>query len=90
MSERKLEMKYAGGGIVHHLGLKMYRGPVRAMTELIANAWDADAKKIEISIPLDRKLSRQDRVTVKDNGAGMTFEECNEKFLVIGLSLIHI
>ena len=84
MPKRELEMRYAGGGIVHHLGLKMYRGPIVALTELIANAWDADAEKVRISIPLGRCLSKHDKIVVSDTGKGMTFEVCNDEYLVIG------
>src|SRR6266566_7910532 len=77
-------MKYAGGGIVHHLGSKMYRGPTTALTELVANAWDADAESVNVTIPLNRPLRPEDKIQVADSGIGMTFEECNEKFLIIG------
>jgi len=77
-------MKYAGGGIVRHLGLQNYKGPVPALSELIANTWDADAKKVEITIPLGRSLSPKDKIIVKDNGCGMNFQDCDDKYLVIG------
>ena len=81
---RQLTMKYAGGGIVRHLGLQNYKGPVPALSELIANAWDADAKKVEITVPLGRSLSPKDKIIVKDYGCGMNFQDCDDKYLVIG------
>ena len=42
------------GNIVKHLGVQMYAGrPVPAIAELISNAWDADAKQVEVQLPLD-------------------------------------
>jgi len=37
-------MSYAGN-VVKHLGRLMYGGAVPALAELIANAWDAEARK---------------------------------------------
>ena len=81
---RQLYMHYAGGGIVRHLGLQNYRGPVPALAELVANAWDADAEKVELEIPFDRPFTPEDRVIIKDDGFGMNWVDCNEKYLVIG------
>jgi len=81
---RNLEMKYAGGGIVRHLGLQNYKGPVPALAELIANAWDADSEEVRVTIPLGRPITSADTIIVKDLGHGMNWEDCNEKYLVIG------
>ena len=57
MTGKKLEpltMHFAGG-LIKHLGLQMYSGPVPAIAELIANAWDAMASKVEIVIPFRLK-----------------------------------
>lgn len=81
---RQLEMRYAGGGIVRHLGLQNYKGPVPAMAELIANAWDADAGEVHISIPLGVPIKSDHIISVRDNGCGMAWVDCNEKYLVIG------
>lgn len=81
---RQLEMRYAGGGIVRHLGLQNYKGPVAALAELIANAWDADASEVHVTIPLGKPLNPKDEIIVKDNGCGMNWSDCDEKYLVIG------
>ena len=80
---RRLEMKYAGGGIVRHLGLQNYKGAVPALAELIANAWDADANNVEVIMPLDRPISKNDEIIIRDDGNGMSFNDCDEKYLVI-------
>jgi hypothetical protein len=79
---RKLVMQYAGG-VVKHLGLAMYRGAVPSIAELIANSWDADATRVEVTIPFGVSLDDQE-IRVKDNGRGMTWEECLLHYLVVG------
>jgi len=83
MTERKLRMRYAGG-LIKHLGVHMYSGAVPAVAELIANAWDADATRVELEIPLGEKWSPGSVIRVRDDGVGMAFKECNEKFLLVG------
>jgi len=80
---RQLTMRFAGG-LVKHLGLQMYSGAVPAIAELIANAWDAEAENVWITIPLDEQLRSDSVIEVKDDGHGMSFEECDEKYLVLG------
>lgn len=84
-SERKLTMKFAGG-LVKHLGLQMYSGAVPSIAELISNAWDADAKNVWVDLPLDTPMSEGLEVTVRDDGHGMTFDEVNDRYLVLGLN----
>lgn len=79
----KLTMKYAGG-LVKHLGLHMYSGAVSAIAELIANTWDADASNVYIDIPVGESISRDTTITIKDNGHGMTFKECDMEYMVLG------
>jgi hypothetical protein len=76
-------MKYAGGGIVRHLGLQNYKGPVAALAELIANAWDADSAEVRITVPVERPFRPGDQIVVRDFGHGMRFKDCDEKYLVI-------
>lgn len=76
-------MSFAGG-LIKHLGLQMYSGPVPAVAELIANAWDAMATNVKVSLPFNRPLKNSDEIIVEDDGHGMTYEECDEKYLVVG------
>src|SRR5437899_10463051 len=66
------------GNIVKHLGVQMYAGrPVPAIAELISNAWDADAKQVEVRLPLDkewRPRNVKQFIEVSDNGNGMTWD----------------
>jgi len=76
-------MRYAGG-LVRHLGLQMYAGAVPSIAELVANAWDADAANVWIEIPLDQPFVGASEIRVRDDGTGMTFDEANDLYLVIG------
>ncbi len=81
--ERKLHMRYAGG-LVRHLGLQMYAGVVPAVAELIANAWDADATEVIIQVPLGVPLDDGSEIRVRDNGNGMSWDEVEDAYLVLG------
>jgi uncharacterized protein (TIGR02391 family) len=67
---------------IEHLGVRMYSTLPPVLAELIANSYDADAKKILLTL----KDTDQDKeeIIVEDNGLGMTFDEINTKFLRIG------
>lgn len=83
MSNRELTMDFAGS-LVRHLGLQMYSGAVPAIAELIANAYDADATEVKIEVPLDMPLGANSEIIIHDNGTGMTFEDVNDKYLLVG------
>lgn len=51
--------------------------PEVALTELVANAWDAGATKVEITIP----AKTGQLLTIKDNGVGMTLDEFSERWM---------
>ena len=81
--KKKLKMRFAGG-VVKHLGSQLYSGVVTSIAELVANAWDADADKVEITIPLETDIHPfVDKIVVKDNGWGMSFAECQDSYLII-------
>lgn len=79
--DRVLTINYSGR-IIDHLGLQMYQSPIAAVAELVANAWDADADCVKIELP--QELSDDAEIVVEDDGNGMTFDECQEKFLNVG------
>ena len=79
--ERKLYASFSGN-IIEHLGIQMYQSPVAAIAETIANAWDADADKVEITIPTTSSPATE--IIISDDGSGMTFDQCQERFLLIG------
>jgi len=81
--QTRLKMKIAGG-LIKHLGLQMYSGPAPAIVELVANAWDAMAANVKITLPTNRPLKPDDEIIVEDDGHGMSYAECNDRYLVVG------
>jgi HSP90 family molecular chaperone len=63
--------------IIRHLGIQMYQKPADVISEMVANAWDADAEKVDVKIT---KTS----IKISDDGHGMTFDECQNYFLKVG------
>lgn len=76
------------GNIVKHLGVQMYAGrPVPAIAELISNAWDADATKAEVRLPLTESWDPADQnqfIEVLDDGNGMTWDMVRDAYLDVG------
>ena len=67
--------------VLNHLGINLYSNIPSVLSEVVANAWDADAEEVEISInPKDNSI------TIIDNGFGMNLDDINDKFLNIGYS----
>lgn len=66
-------------GVLDHLGLNLYSNIPAVLAETVANAWDADATKVEILI--DRHAQE---ITIADNGCGMDLDDINDKFLTVG------
>lgn len=51
-----------------------------ALTELVANAWDAGATKVSVFIPDEYG----DLLVIEDNGNGLTAEEFQERWMTLG------
>ena len=82
-SKKPYEMKF-DVGTIKHLGLQMYSTLPPVIGELVANGWDANATKIEITIP-DTQIDEQtSEIIICDNGIGMSDEDVREKYLRIG------
>ncbi len=63
--------------VLKHLGINLYSNIPAVLSEAVANAWDADANKVENDV-------RKDRITIRDNGHGMNVKDANEKYLHVG------
>lgn len=79
-NEKLLEMHF-DPRTVKHLGVRMYATLPPALAELISNAYDADAEKVTIRIFEDGDSKA---IEVEDDGYGLSFDEINRKFLIIG------
>jgi len=65
--------------VLNHLGMSLYSNTPAVLTEIISNAWDADANKVHIEI--DKK---NQEVTIIDDGHGMTEQHIVNRFLKVG------
>jgi hypothetical protein len=70
-------------GAIKHLGLQMYSTLPPVIAELVANAWDADATRVDISVP-DGEVTNGSVITVCDDGAGMSDGDVRSAYLKIG------
>ena len=62
----------------------MYPSVTATIAELISNAWDADAKNVWVTIPFGRLSKQGAKISVVDDGLGMTHEEAREHYLNVG------
>ena len=81
-SERKPAYFRFSPRILDHLGVAAYNSLQKCLSELAANAYDADATELSITLPdtIDESAS----IELIDNGIGMTADDIAEKFLFIG------
>lgn len=58
----------------------LIRRPDVALGELVANAWDAGASRVDVTIPKDEG----DELIVEDDGAGLTKEQFDQRWMTLG------
>lgn len=69
--------------LIRTLGALVH-SPEIALTELVANAWDAGATTVDISIPEDY----DQKLVVEDNGTGLTKEQFENRWMRLGYNRI--
>lgn len=78
MNDRLKELDFQiAFGAVKHFGRNLYTTNPPAITELIANAWDAYATECKV-------IMKQDEILIIDNGIGMTDKEFVERYTKSG------
>lgn len=75
MSKYKISMDMQ---VLNHLGLNLYSSMPAVISEVVANAWDADAQNVRITISSDSDI------IIADDGCGMNLEDINDRFLKVG------
>lgn len=65
--------------VLKHLGIGLYSNVPAVLSEAVANAWDADAGKVEINIDPAKGI-----ITIRDDGHGMSVSDANQKYLEVG------
>jgi len=78
---KKLQLRF-DPRTIEHLGIKMYSQLPYALAELVANAYDAGASKVQVK--LYDAVPDQKQIVIVDDGEGMSYEDVADKFLVIG------
>jgi hypothetical protein len=69
--------------VLEALGINLYSNAAAVVSELVANAWDADANLVSI----DWNAGPEDAyVEITDDGSGMTRDDLKKKFLTVGYS----
>ena len=64
---------------LEHLGMNLYSNIPAVLSEIVANAWDADAKTVEITLD-----PAGDKITIKDDGVGMDRRAVIDRYLTVG------
>lgn len=92
MKENQYEMQISRL-TVDKLGVKLYDKVSAVIAELIANAYDADATKVEIHAPMSKFLATKKggeivdqgfTLSITDDGHGMTPKEMQNYYLIVG------
>lgn len=78
MSDGKYAMTLSLG-VIDHLGLNLYSNIPAVLSETVANAWDADARRVGIQIDTANQV-----IVIDDDGHGMDTDDVNDKFLTVG------
>ena len=78
--ERKYRMTLSLS-VLKHLGFGLYSNVPAVLSEVVANAWDADAQRVSINID---PYPSGGKIIIQDNGHGMTVADANERYLHVG------
>ena len=83
MPARALLALEVGHPVIENLGIKLHGRLPPVVSEIVANSWDADAKRVEIWLP-EGPLEKDSAITVADDGAGMSYDDIAKRYLRIG------
>ena len=76
--KRELVMKISMN-VLEHLGINLYSNIPAVLSEIVANAWDADAKLVTVTI--DKGVGT---IAIQDDGTGMDRDGVIDRFLLLG------
>ena len=82
-TQQPLALRFVGA-LVEQLGAQLYPSATATVAELISNAWDADAKNVWVQIPFGESWTSDSEIIVVDDGHGMTHEEAQQAYLIVG------
>lgn len=64
---------------LEHLGINLYSNMPAVLSEIVANAWDADAKNVTVTVD-----KANETITIEDDGMGMNRDGVIDRFLTVG------
>lgn len=64
---------------LEHLRINLYSNVPAVLSEIVANAWDADAKNVTVTID-----KAAESITIEDDGTGMDRDGVIDRFLAVG------
>lgn len=64
---------------LEHLGINLYSNIPAVLSEIVANAWDADAETVTVTID-----KTAETITIEDDGTGMDRDGVIDRFLTVG------
>ena len=65
--------------VLNHLGINLYSSAPAVLSEVVANAWDADATTVSIDYDEQSQI-----LIIADDGHGMTRQDVQNKYLNVG------
>ena len=68
--------------LLDNIGLAMYSSLPKALSELVANSYDADAQNLWLTIP--KKIVKNSEIIIKDDGHGMSKDFIKKSYMQIG------
>ena len=68
------------------LGRELITDRITALFELIKNAYDANAERVDISFHSVGSITKDSKITIADDGIGMTADNIQNRWMVIGTS----
>lgn len=75
-ASRPLEIKISLAAL-EHLGMNLYSTIPAVLSEIVANAWDADAGRVMVTLGAGE-------IAIEDDGIGMTRDQVVDRFLDVG------
>lgn len=64
---------------LEHLGINLYSNIPAVLSEIVANAWDADAQNVTVTVD-----KAKETITIEDGGTGMDRNGVIDRFLRVG------
>jgi hypothetical protein len=68
--------------LLDHIGLAMYSSLPKAISELVANSYDADSENVRVTIP--SKLEAKSNIMIEDDGQGMDRNHIINAYMHLG------